>query len=587
MSVFLGDDADPPVPTLLAWNPEDDNGAALVDELVVAGAGDTNCDGHSDVLVGAPDSFELNVFEGAAFVYFGSVGGLPDVPGWFQKGSPGSTDRFGEVVAAAGDVDGNGCFDIVVGAEDNVTSQQELRLYEGSGAGPSTSSGWFEDGGWFSISDNAINLIVAPAGDVNGDGYGDLLVSNPESGDLFLFAGDQDGLAVANPNPVWQITSYSGAGITGFGSSIAAAGDVNGDGYSDIIVGAKDHGTTEDDEGFVQVYLGSASWLSTTYDWETHGNQPYAYYGTAVATAGDVNNDGFSDVIAGAPGFYFGSPGEGIAFVYMGLPELNATPYDTITGQPDGGPGDFNRDGYADFVSAEGIGLGGTSGLAPYRGWCTIGCFAPDFSPYDVTAASAIQDIDGDGDGDAVTGSPNYGNGETNEGALHVYLGPSVGIGAPFDFAYESDIAGAQLGESVAFAGDVNGDGRADVVAGAPGYANGENNEGAAYLYLGNADGSLSLYSGPGWPFESNVVDARLGETLAGVGDVNQDGFADFIVGAPAYSNGQTGEGAAWLFLGSAGGPTLAPGWPIEGEQTGRCIGQRPGGRARRQRGRH
>ncbi len=101
----------------------------------------------------------------------------------------------------------------------------------------------------------------------------------------------------------------------------------------------------------------------------------------------------------------------------------------------------------------------------------------------------------------------------------------------------ESDQVGARFGISVATAGDVNGDGYADVIVGAPEYDNGVTNEGRAYVYLGDASG---LATSPAWTAESRQAGSYFGGCVATAGDVNGDGYADVIVGASGYDNGQS-----------------------------------------------
>ena len=106
-----------------------------------------------------------------------------------------------------------------------------------------------------------------------------------------------------------------------FGLPAQSAGDVNGDGYDDVIVGARFYSNGQSNEGRAYVFYGSASGLSTTPDWIAEGNQASASYGRAVSTAGDVNNDGFDDIVVGAS--LYGTPSagdEGRVFVYYGGP---------------------------------------------------------------------------------------------------------------------------------------------------------------------------------------------------------------------------------------------------------------------------
>jgi len=137
-----------------------------------------------------------------------------------------------------------------------------------------------------------------------------------------------------------------------------------------------------------------------------------------------------------------------------------------------------------------------------------------------------------------------------------VYLGSATGLATTPAWTVESDQAGYGSGP-VASAGRRNGDGFSDVVIGTPYYSNGEEGEGRACLYHGSAAG---LEAEPAWTAESNQSGASFGQSVAGAGDVNDDGYSDVIIGAYTYDNGEEDEGRVYLYLGSAAG--LATEWP-------------------------
>jgi len=155
---------------------------------------------------------------------------------------------------------------------------------------------------------------------VNGDGYSDVIVGAP----LYDGGHDNEGRAyvyhgsatVLSTTASWNVESDQADAQ--FGYSVGTAGDVNGDGYSDVIVGAPYYDSDETDEGWAYVYHGSATVLSTTADWTAESDQAGANFGYSVGTAGDVNGDGYSDVIVGAPYYDSGETDEGRAYVYHG-----------------------------------------------------------------------------------------------------------------------------------------------------------------------------------------------------------------------------------------------------------------------------
>ena len=280
-----------------------------------------------------------------------------------------------------------------------------------------------------------------------------------------------------------------------FGTSVAGAGDVNGDGYSDVIVGSEEYDAGQFNEGAAFVFLGSASGIAdstpATADTQLESDQSGALLGTSVAGAGDVNDDGYDDVIVSAQEYDAGQFNEGAAFVFLGSP----------SGIADGSPSTADTQLESDQIGA----LFGTS-------------------------VAGAGDVDGDGYADVIVGAEEWNGPTFDEGAAFVFLGSAVGIvdGNPGSAAaqIESDQLGALLGGRVAGAGDVDGDGFADVIVGAELYDNGQTNEGIALLFLGGPSGISGGNPGSADALlESNQVAAFFGGTVAGAGDVNGDGL--------------------------------------------------------------
>src|SRR5690606_14146993 len=344
--------------------------------------------------------------------------------------------------------------------------------------------------------------------------------------------------------------------------SVASAGDVNGDGYADVIIGAYFYTSDNDSEGAAFVFLGSASGVAdgdpATAHARLESDQFEAALGWSVASAGDVNGDGFADVIVGAYSYDDGQPNEGAAFVFLGgasgvangnpasaHARLESDQTNALFGYSVAPAGDVNGDGYADVIvgarfydrgqmdeGAAFVFLGSASGIADGNPETAHALLQSNQAEALLgSSVASAGDVNGDGYADVIVGAPAY-DVQTDEGSAFVFLGSASGIadGNPqtAHAQLESDEESALLGWSVASAGDVNGDGRADVIAGGPLYGAG----GAAFLYHGGAtgiaDGTPATASGR---LESNQPSAELGASVASAGDVNGDGYADVIVG--------------------------------------------------------
>ena len=418
---------------------------------------------------------------------------------------------------------------------------------------------------------------VAGAGDVNGDEYDDVIVGAPDydnslggEGAVFVYYGSATGLST---KPDWVVESNQANAA--FGTSVATAGDVNNDGFDDVIVGAPGYSNVETNEGAVFIYYGSTNGPITTPNWRVESNQIDAGLGWSVATAGDVNDDNYDDVIVGAPNYDTIERNEGAAFVYYGSDAgLKATDYwsvkfnqkDATFGWSVGTAGDVNNDGYADVIvgapkydNPEGI--DNNAGVA----FVYLGA-SPKLSTTSSWNAKSIQDganlgwsvatagdVNADGCDDIIVGAPGYSSSLANEGAAFVYFGiDKKGLSATANWTVEADQENAGFGWSVATAGDVNADGFAEVIVGAPWHRNGQTDQGAAFVYHGSASGLSSTFN---WSSESNQEYSYFGYSVATAGDVNKDGYSDVVIGAPWYDAGEKNEsGAVFLYRGEPDG---------------------------------
>ena len=543
----------------------------------VAGAGDVDGDGFTDVIAGAPDWEADWAYGGAAFLFRGSAEGL--ITGWSDViYSMTDYQHLGSSVACAGDVNGDGFADVIVGGSGDITEAVfgKAEVYYGSPTNWKSQADWSSQG---ELSSSLFGNSVATAGDVNGDGFSDVIIGAPGSGStagtVYVFHGSADTPA---DSPNWSKRSNQEGAFFGF--SVSSAGDVNADGFADVIVGAPnyDHdGKT--DAGGAWIYVGSGTGLSVTPWDNAFGDQASAQFGFSVSSAGDVNGDGFSDVIIGAPTYDHGQTDEGRAYVFHGsfsgipavanrIKESNQT--NAQFGYSVAGVGDIHGDGYCD-VAVGAPYWSDAGGVWIYRGSESGVISVPDryirseqedsLFGYSVAGAG---DVNGDSYSDLLVGSPYWEDDAGNEGRAWLYQGSSLGLQSSHSWHAESNSFDARMGWSVATAGDVNRDGYSDVIVSAPYY---DDARGKVWVFLGSLAGLSPTHS---WTKQSNELSAKYGFSVATAGDVNGDGYSDILIGAPGMtsSDGVNDEGLVRLYTGSASGLETTYFWTDAGGQT-------------------
>jgi hypothetical protein len=440
--------------------------------------------------------------------------------GWNFEGDQANTS-FGLQWSPAGDVNGDGFDDLIAGAYSENTANGDLsgqvKVFFGSETGfDPTTPDWIING---EFPGDRLGYSVSSAGDVNGDGFDDVLIGAhwysqeiSGRGKAYLFYGSKTGLSSI---PAWTKTGTQTEEYLGI--HVTTAGDVNGDGFSDIAISSRGFDNVEPDEGRIYVFHGSSSGLSNTADWMAESNQTGSLFGVWLNSLGDVNGDGFDELAVGAYDYSNGQTGEGAVFVWYGSE-------DGLNEGEDGTPANVD--------------------------WMAESNRAEDDNGRDFGARVGTPgDVNGDGYNDIVVSASEFPNPTFAEGVVFLWYGSQNGLnggtfGSPSNPAWfaESNNYGFAYGYITGKPADVNGDGYGDVIVGCLYYNSGY---GAVFAYFGSETGlgASGTLSNSDWmvaaPINySEFYIGHFGGHAGSVGDANGDGFEDIVIGAGLWKGG-------------------------------------------------
>lgn len=645
-----------------ATGPETPAGSAYYGSTV-AWAGDVNGDGYDDLLVGDSGYPAIGTDRGRVHLYPGTPTGVAAAPVWTEEGE-NDHDLFSISIAGAGDVNADGYADVLVGAYGYDSSRGKVYLYLGS------ESGLAADPVWTAVGENAgdrFGTSIAGAGDIDGDGYADILIGaawyEAAQGKVYLFYGSAEGIvsawaatgsliaahrqhgATLLPDGRVLVTGgYStdsvGAGeelydpLTGVWSSTAALGGTRTRHTATLLANGKvlvTGGVDGDWNALASAHIydpASEIWSpAASLSGPRHGHTATLLpngqvlvaggYGAASASLATAEvYDPLTDSWTSAGSMAVGGYGQTALLLNEGKVLFlgnGAELYDPDTRQwtPTGTPA-TPYEGRTATVLQSGLVLAAGGGVEdqisagaelydPGTGlWTPTGSMVTARTMHNATllddgrvlvsggwdaigglAGSEVYDPATEGWTPAGSSMARADHSATLLSNGKVLLAGGYGTGTPLASALLFDPAGRvawtatgeytadHFGSAVAGVGDVNGDGQGDLLVGAFTFPAGDGNQGKVYLYQGETRGPPPVSS---WTLTGADWDDELGTAIAGAGDVNGDGYDDVVSGAPGYPLG-AGRGQVYIHHGAEYGVATETGTTLTGESDGDGFG--------------
>lgn len=447
-------------------------------------------------------------------------------------------DYSGISAEFCGDVNGDGYDDILIGAYNNDDAgynRGKTYLIFGMSGGFSIDTLLDNPDASFvgEADSDGSGRSVAGVGDVNGDGYDDILIGAPFNDDGGLNSGK--AYLIFGKNSDWEtdmdlsdadVEFYGEASYDESGEFVSGTGDVNGDGYDDILIGTVNNDEAFTNSGKVYLILGRGSgWRTSAQlsisDASFRGETASDEIGAAIDICGDVNGDGYDDILIGTSDNDEAGSNTGQSYL--------------IFGKASGWAG--NSSVSSSDASFRGESTGDESGVA----------------------LSGVGDVNGDGYDDLMITAWLDDDGGTDAGQVYMILGKSTGWSmdtslSSADGSYIGETTGDRIGLGLSRAGDINGDGYDDMLLSSRLIDDPVSNAGKTYLVLGK---------GSGWALDStltNVEASFIGEStddysgmsISGGGDVNGDGNPDILISSPYNDEFSTSAGQTYLFLTNA-----------------------------------